>query len=159
MYFKEKPGFRELIHSIYHLTNNEYLNWSSSDYPTNPYKPEEKKIQTLDGHWVRSKSEAMIADALFENKIPYRYEESFQFEGVTIYPDFTVIKPSTGKIMYWEHFGMMHLQKYRAHAYDKMELFAKAGYLPSSGLITTYETSDEPLSSAKVQRIVEEYLL
>ena len=55
---------------------------------------------TYKGERVRSKSEMIIANELFRNNIPYKYELPIELENwnkkVTIYPDFTVLNKRTG---------------------------------------------------------------
>ena len=48
--------------------------WQSKTFKTNSYKTENKIYDTRRGEKVRSKSEAIIADMLFEMGIPYHYE-------------------------------------------------------------------------------------
>ena len=63
----------------------------------------DRMLITAKGHSVRSKSELLIADALFYHGIRYEYEKELILSGRTIYPDFTIRHPQTGKIFYWEH--------------------------------------------------------
>ena len=87
------------------------------------------------GDYVGSKSEAIIADRLFANDIPYHYEVAFTPEGEadtsrpvfdmygrlmgyeglgtdpydrdTLHPDFYVLNKRTRKTYYWEHLGRL----------------------------------------------------
>lgn len=56
---------------------------------------------TMKNERVRSKSEKIIADELYMQKIPYKYELPIQLENrgriIEIYPDFTAINKRTGK--------------------------------------------------------------
>ncbi len=65
---------------------------------------EEKLIhKTKRGEMVRSKSEVIIANMLFDADINYLYEEPLQLKDGSIRsPDFTISK--NGKTFYWEHF-------------------------------------------------------
>ena len=99
---------------------------------------------------VRSKSEAIIADYLFQHNIPYRYECAVTLSGQTIYPDFIIIHPLTGDYFIIEHFGLMDNPDYYSRYLDKMQLFAKSGYYPDYNLICFYETENSPLNSAIV---------
>ena len=56
---------------------------------------------------LRSKSEAMIEQALFYANIPYRYECKLELDNKILYPDFTMLHPETKEKYYWEHMGMM----------------------------------------------------
>ena len=48
--------------------------WCAESYETNSSHPEHLIHTTLAGHKVRSKSEVIIANLLYTNHIPYRYE-------------------------------------------------------------------------------------
>ena len=60
-------------------------------YETNRKHPEKLIHVTKSGCVVRPKSEAMIADALFEYDIPFRYECELSIGEVNLYPDFTIM--------------------------------------------------------------------
>ena len=93
--------------------------------------------KTLSGDLVRSKSEVIVANILYESGIPFVYEEYLSApDGSRRLPDFTV--EWEGKAYYWEHLGMLDVEDYR----QKWEL-KKAWYethFPGQ-LITTQETS------------------
>ena len=62
---------------------------------------------------VRSKSELNIANALAARGIPYKYECPLTLKnGITIYPDFTILNVKERKVIYWEHRGMMDDKEY-----------------------------------------------
>lgn len=111
------------------------------------------------GHNVRSKSEVIIANALFMNKIPYRYECGLRFEELVFYPDFTICHPQTLEIKYWEHFGMMNNPAYCENAFNKLKVYGNHGIIPSINLITTYETQKNPINSEQIQQIIFDYFL
>ena len=70
--------------------------------------------QTLADVVVRSKSEVIIANMLFERDIPFRYEHPiFASDGTFYLPDFTITWRGTD--YFWEHVGMIHRDDYRAH--------------------------------------------
>lgn len=133
------------------------INWLHEEYTHNPLNPEQLVHDAKSGNKVRSKSEAIIDMVLYINKIPFRYECELNLKDTVIYPDFTILHPLTNKIYYWEHFGMMDITSYYQKAYNKLMLYASNNIYPTINLIVTYETSKNPLSISKVQRIVEEY--
>ena len=106
---------------------------------------------------LRSKSEVFIDQALFMNNIPYRYECKLVLNGNNIYPDFTLLHPVTGKILYWEHFGMMDDFKYAQKALNKIELYNRAGIIPGIDLIMTFETDNKPFMYINAEAKVKEY--
>ena len=125
-------------------------------YKCNPSHPENLIHKTMQGHLVRSKSEVIIANTLYTNQIPYRYENQLEVKGVILYPDFTILHPKTNNLCYWEHFGMMENETYRENAYNKLKLYGQNGIIPSINLITTFETKSHPIDSGKIQQIVKE---
>lgn len=48
---------------------------------------------------------------------------------------------------------------YSKNVYSKLQLYNSYGIVPTIQLITTYETKDHPLSSEKIEQIVQEYFL
>lgn len=115
--------------------------------------------KTISGHLVRSKSEAMICHFLYTNQIPFRYECALYLDDHPIYPDFTIRHPETGETCYWEHFGLMDDATYCRNMASKMQLYSTHGIIPSIQLITTYETSEHPLTIDTIQKTIEEYFL
>jgi ATP-dependent exoDNAse (exonuclease V) alpha subunit len=109
---------------------------------------EEGKIHsTLIPYLVRSKSEVIIANMLFENGIEnVKYEEAlFAPDGTFYLPDFTV--QWKGKTYYWEHLGMLDIPKYRQHWEEKQKWYEKnfAGQL-----ITTEESTNLSIEVKKL---------
>lgn len=131
--------------------------WMQDPYPGNPFHPEGLIHLSPSGNKVRSKSEAIIDTLLFTNHIPYRYECALQLGPATIYPDFTIHHPITGKTFYWEHFGIMDNPEYAHKAFQKLELYNANGITPSIQLITTYESKDYPLSIEHIQNVISFY--
>jgi exodeoxyribonuclease V alpha subunit len=87
---------------------------------------------------VRSKSEVIIANMLFEREIPFKYEVPLYAPDGTFYlPDFSVMW--RGEEWYWEHFGMMDDESYRHHNETKKKWYTKN--FPDR-LIATYESGD-----------------
>ena len=131
----------------------------NADYSRNPLHPEMLKFESISGNTLRSKSELIIDQLLFVYQIPYRYECKLAIGDVTLYPDFTIIHPKTGKMFYWEHFGMMDNQKYSQKAFSKLEIYCENGIIPSINLITTFEATDFPLDAVKVENIIKQYFV
>ena len=141
---------RRLVSLSHQNFDNKYDEWQNENFQTNSYKPELKRIRTLRGDLVRAKSEAIIADYLFQQHIPYRYECALNIDGHIIYPDFIVIHPITGDYFIIEHFGLMDDREYFSKYIEKMHIYAKSGYYPDFNLICFYETEYSPLNSAIV---------
>lgn len=150
--------FSSLLNPYFNSLSDELQRWLT-DYEHNPNHPESLIHKTIAGHYVRSKSESMIATALYLQKIPYRYECALKLQNLLLYPDFMIRHPQTGEIYYWEHFGMMNQPSYSHNAFEKLQLYAKNGFIPSINLIATFETSDIPLDSMRINQIIQEYFL
>lgn len=134
--------------------------WQSKTFKTNPYKIENKIYDTRRGEKVRSKSEAIIADMLFEMGIPYHYECPVRLrDGKIKYPDFTLLKKRTGEVVYLEHFGFMDDEDYRKENMYKLDLYRANGIYPGKNLIFTYETADNPLDINGIRRMLKDILL
>jgi len=87
---------------------------------------------------VRSKSEVIIANMLFERDIPFRYETPlFAKDGTFYLPDFTVTW--NGEDWYWEHVGRLDREDYRNHWETKKEWYER--FFPGR-LVMTLESGD-----------------
>jgi len=101
---------------------------------------EEGKIhETLSSYMVRSKSEVIIANMLFERKIPFKYEFPLfsEIDGSFYLPDFTIT--INGEDYYLEHLGRMDLADYREHWQKKEKWYQKN--FPGK-LLTTVESGN-----------------
>lgn len=149
--------YRELLSPYFKLLSQELLDWTNSSYEKNPKFPDQLIHKTIDGTMVRSKSEALIAMFLCNNQIPYRYECALQLGETTIYPEFTIRHPKTGKIFYWEHFGMMEKTSYAQNAVSKIQLYLSNNIIPTINLIATYETKENPLNADMIEQLIKYY--
>ncbi len=132
--------------------------WAMEPYLSNTKYPEKKKYKTDKGEFVRSKSEVIIANKLFNKNIPYRYECELKFKNnVTLYPDFTIMNPKTGKIIILEHFGLMDNPEYAESFVVKIRLYAKNNYIVGKNLLFTMETGINPFDSDYLDILLEEY--
>ncbi len=153
------PAYQELLKSHIRPTAVEDRQWMDVPYERNLNYPEHRIHKTVSGEWVRSKSESLLVFFLHTHHIPYRYECALHLGETTIYPDFTIRHPNTGKIYYWEHFGRMDDPNYAKAAGAKLQLYISHGIIPSIQLITTYETKDSPLDIATVEKIIQHYFV
>ena len=111
-----------------------------------------RKFTTSDGGFVKSKSELVIYEFLRLKGIPFLYENPREINGVTRYPDFTIMRESDGLIILWEHFGMMSLEWYKGDAQKKLWDYAAEGFWPFKNLITTFEFEDGDLNVEEIGR-------
>ena len=155
----EMPEYQELLAPNFIPKSQELREWVNEPYDKNIKNPENLIYKGAFGNMLRSKSEVIIDTFLHMYKIPFRYECQLNIGGKIIYPDFTIRHPKSGKIYYWEHFGLMDDIHYARSANAKMELYIGNGIIPSIHLITTYETKEHPLSSEMVNKIIQYYFL
>jgi hypothetical protein len=114
---------------------------------------------------VSSKSEIIIADALFEleraGKIRYAFERPLSdSKGGYRLPDFTIEKDQ--ETWYWEHCGMMDSAEYVARWKQKLDWYEKelkvkvwsAGN-PTGRLIVTEETRASGFDSNGTHQLIE----
>lgn len=112
---------------------------------------------TKNKEYVRSKSEKMIADALYDYRVPYKYEVQLKFENFSVFPDFTILNPSTQKVIYWEHCGMMDNIEYLEYFMKKINAYIFNGIFPGENLILTYESKEMPLNYEIVIKLINKY--
>lgn len=137
--------------------SEELEKWAHEEYDMNPSHPEEKKVPTVDGIMVRSKSEAFIVLLLSTLHIPYRYECRLDIGGYTIYPDFTIRHPVTGEIFYWEHVGRLDDPGYSVKVPGRLRLYINNGIYPDHNLILTFESGNHPFDISIAQDKVKEF--
>ena len=94
-----------------------------------------KIYSTTKGDLVRSKSEVIIANLLYQYGIKYEYEKKLKYNDKWIEPDFTVTLDNKEEY-YWEHLGMLGLESYDNRWIEKQEIYDK--YF-NGKLIITYE--------------------
>lgn len=155
----ESPEYSKLLSSHFTPLSKELSDWKNKSYKQNQAYPEQKIHKTLSDNLVRSKSEAMIDNFLYQHQIPFHYEECLTLGEQEIYPDFTIRHPKTGETILWEHFGLMNNSHYQMNVCSKLQLYMTYGIIPSIHLITTYETKEYPLSSEMIEQIIEYYFL
>jgi len=119
--------------------------WGDGDYEQSDYRPENKIHVTSRGLKVRSKSELIICENLYANNVEFRYEQILKIGDRTFAPDFT-IKRKDGKIIYWEHCGLVENEGYMASHRNKIRTYEGAGIVPWDNLIVTYDNPDGTLN-------------
>lgn len=113
----------------------------------------ERVHETLDGNYVRSKSEVIISNLLFEAGIKYEYEKPLYYDGEKhIMPDFTLFL-SNKKEIYWEHVGMLGKEKYDSNWSKKIDVYDK--YFPNK-MVKTYESG---ALSKSAKKLIDELLM
>lgn len=159
VYEKETPERKKWIMPIWQPDTEFVQEWKSYSYEgLTAYDPL-SRLRTERGESVRSKTEVIIADKLRYLDIPYRYECPVYLEdGGILYPDFTVLCVRTRKEYHWEHFGMMDDPDYLESALKKIERYERNGIFPGDRLITTFESSRNPIDTRILDLVIQKYL-
>ncbi|MBQ9961159.1 MAG: hypothetical protein IJP00_04570 [Firmicutes bacterium] len=138
------------------LYTAEDWNWMTEDYERNTFRSEELKYKTKRGVQVRSKSELLIGSRLEQHNLPFRTEEKMVIDGKILFPDF-IIRCPDGRIVIWEHFGLMDDEDYYYRAQQKIELYRKAGFVQHKNLICTWE--EDITSADDIDAIIKRFIL
>ena len=133
--------------------------WVSRFKPMEDYHPESLKHTAVDGTDKRSKNEIYIASRLDHHKLTYRYDCPTGIPGLYRVPDFTVLRKRDGKVIYWEHMGMMYSIEDRIDNKRKLEEYEAAGIVPWENLILTYDTKDGGLRANLIEAMIYGWLL
>jgi len=139
--------------------NEKIQQWIREPFKSNPSFKEGLIHTTTLGVRVRSKSEAVIASIFEANGIPFRYEAELIIGEKVYYPDFTILCPSSGKVLYWEHFGMLNDSNYRVSVEKKLCSYFENGLYPCDNFITTYDNEDRSIDASVIQRLIDFILL
>ena len=150
-----KEEYTELLRASNLLSASAIDAWISEDFEHSPEHPEFLKVPTKAGILVRSKSEALIANELYDQGIPFRYEQALYLGDMKIYPDFVIPDPANPQIItVWEHFGLMDSPPYVSNVKVKMGAYLESHFIPGQNLILTYECKDKPLDINYVSLLV-----
>ena len=117
-------------------------------------RPHELRHKTASGIKVRSKSEVIIADALFYNKVSFAYEQPLVVNNTTYCPDFTIIKPN-GQAFYWEHCGMLHDKEYKDKWDRKAAVFKDNGISVENGNLIVTEDGKKGINSMHINHLIQ----
>lgn len=84
------------------------------------------EYRTKDGHYVRSKAESIIDDALYLWGIPHAYEKKLPNTEENVFSDFHIPSgPGRPKAVYIEYWGMENDEKYNQRKNKKIEIYNK----------------------------------
>ncbi len=134
---------------------------NQADYEKCPKDPRKHIHETCYGEMVRSKSEVIIANALYTYGIIFHYEEKFPYcdeDGRTYYPDFTIYLPD-GRTLIWEHFGMLRNLDYCIENAYRLRAYQMNDRIIGENLILTQDDSRGRINSAHIYKIIEEKIL
>jgi hypothetical protein len=118
--------------------------------------------RTARGEMVRSKSEVIIANALAAKGLDYAYERPLTIHGVTKYPDFTIEDMESGRTIFWEHCGMLHVPSYRRRWEEKLAWYREHDIAPheqnggaNGTLVVTRDEANGSIDSALISSLVD----
>jgi hypothetical protein len=108
------------------------------------------------GHMVRSKSELVIVNKLYQMGMTYEYERPLRGETVSgvMHPDFTFFDPA-GDVILWEHLGMLGREDYRRGWQWKKDWYEQNGFVLDNNLFITQEDERGGLDSTMVRKVAE----
>jgi hypothetical protein len=109
--------------------------------------------RTEKGHLVRSKSELVIANILFQLGIPYEYERVCDGTAAPgrLRPDFSFVT-ADGDLIIWEHLGMLSRPDYKRGWDWKRAWYQKNGFADGKTLFTSTEEDGKGLDSAELKK-------
>lgn len=145
---------RSLITPVWKEDDVYIKEWLNASYDKKAVSQGVTLFRTRKGDLVRSKSELIIADRLYELGIPYRYEAALILGDTVIHPDFTVLDVRHRREIYFEHFGMMNDPKYASNAARRLNLFNRHNIILGDRLFFTMETDNVPLDTEIVDRTI-----
>ena len=147
-----------LVNPVEPTKEQKIKKWLKEEFTGKNFKDEDLLIFSEKGERVRSKTEKIIADYLYRNNIPYKYEKPLAIKGYgIIYPDFTLLSADTYEEIYWEHDGRMDDPVYASNAVKKIKSYENNGIYIGERLILTFETQKIILNTSDIERIVERF--
>ena len=165
VYDKLHPARKRLVDPIIPPTEEYIRRWLEEPYDVWEILDEDVsgEFYTQKGERVRSKSELIIADALYRYGIPYKYEYPLKLNNgrgaITKRPDFVALNITSLEMVIIEHLGMLDQERYYRNSIDKIDLYERNGYMIGKNLILLHETSYSALNTGTVGRYIEQFLL
>lgn len=128
--------------------------WLAQPYIPKPIGKDTPVYLTIKGERVRSKSEVIIADRLWANGIPYKYECPILVGDEIIHPDFTILRLSDLKFLYHEHLGKLDDPQYTERNNSRINSYNDAGIILGDRLFLSFETSKTPLDVRVIDNLI-----
>lgn len=131
--------------------------WGKQPYKQTDYYAEYRKVRTSRGLYVRSKSEALIAETLYRYGIPFHYDEEIMLGESQFAPDFT-FEDADGQLFFWEHMGMMERENYATRNFRKLANYRANGILPGGRLLLSFD-GDGTINMGTVDAIIKNEII
>ena len=157
IYTNLTPERKALVNPLY-ATDEKFKNeWLAQPYKRKLMTSDTPAYKTAKGDMVRSKSEMIIANTLYANGIPYKYECPLHLKSSnqTIHPDFTILRMSDRTEIYLEHYGMIDDSSYAQKAVQRNNAYAHDGIILGERLFLTMESNRIPLDTEALEALIE----
>ncbi len=119
----------------------------------NTLYPEQLKIKTELGVF-RSREESMLAGALHDLALRSKYEAPLEVGMYFRYPDFTVLHPVTGEMIYIEFAGLQSDPDYRKSLLKRIDEYASVGVYLGVNLFILSPGPDGSLDMVAITRLL-----
>lgn len=149
--------YQVLPNTCFKMVGINQRGWGLALYKRYMGHPEQLNNRTLKGQFVRSKSEAIIANLLFVKKIEYHYEEELVLGQNTFAPDFKIAVKSQRKFKLLEHFGLIGDEDYRNTCLWKIQTYLEFGYRPYEDILFTYDDLDGHIKTVDIDKIIDSF--
>ena len=149
--------YPELTEGIYYGTFSAEK-WAEGFKRQSDYHKEHLTSTAADGTPRRSLGEIIIGAKLDQYGISYRYEAPAHPD-LPYMPDFTIIRPRDGKVIFWEHIGKVKDKEYMAGNKKKFEAYEGVGIVPWDNLIISYSRADGGINEKLIDALVQGWLL
>ena len=144
--YESLPEARQVLIKPVRLTDKQLVDkWLNQSYQHKGFYEGDPFFETERGERVRSKSEQLIANRLYSRGIPYKYECPLLVGGEIIHPDFTILRLSDRKELYYEHLGKMGDEDYAYKTIRRINNYTSNGIILGDRLFTTMESNRAPL--------------
>lgn len=149
------PDYWKLLQRTIYERQQKIDQWLHEPYESCPEHPEQKIYETKSGIFVRSKSEVLIADSIFDDGVVFRYEQALKIGDQTVYPDFAMLDPvGLTEVIYLEHYGMMDVPAYVQRTKMKQALYLESGLITSGRMISSFESKEYPLDINYIRMLI-----
>ncbi|MBO7425539.1 MAG: hypothetical protein J6U23_07645 [Clostridiales bacterium] len=149
---------RNLVNPIRQPDSDYAEKWLSLTFNQKPCSADGPVYKTQKGDMVKSKSELIIADRLYNLGIPYRYEAELRLGTEIIHPDFTILDVKRRREVYLEHLGKMDDPKYASDNVKRINLYGSHNILVGDKLFLTMETKDHPLNVENLNKVLAQFV-
>jgi hypothetical protein len=153
---RKTPGYSQPASKPQATVSHKHSGYSQP--ASKPQATVSHKHRTNNGEMVRSKSEVIVANTLAHLGINYEYEKRLENpheSSDSIHPDFTI--HHNGKVLYWEHLGMLQRSSYKANWERKRSWYYKCGF--GDSLIISRDGEDGSIDAQTIEAIVRSRIL